>query len=69
MESKKEWGLVGLGKMGANLALQALEKGMNGVPSVHPTVLYRFVPVHLDESALRINQLSTKDHIWAVSTH
>ncbi len=31
MESKKEWGLVGLGKMGGNLALQALEKGMNVV--------------------------------------
>ncbi len=28
MDAKKEWGLVGLGKMGGNLALQALEKGM-----------------------------------------
>ncbi len=28
MEIKKEWGLIGLGKMGGNLALQALEKGM-----------------------------------------
>ena len=31
MEVKKEWGLVGLGRMGGNLALQALEKGMNVV--------------------------------------
>ena len=31
METKKEWGLVGLGKMGGNLALQALEKGMRVV--------------------------------------
>ena len=31
MGSKKEWGLVGLGKMGGNLALQALEKGMTVV--------------------------------------
>ncbi|MBI3277272.1 MAG: decarboxylating 6-phosphogluconate dehydrogenase [Chlamydiae bacterium] len=29
--TKKEWGLVGLGKMGGNLALQALEKGMRVV--------------------------------------
>ena len=28
MEKKKEWGLVGLGKMGGNLALHALEKSM-----------------------------------------
>ncbi len=31
MDTKKEWGLIGLGKMGGNLALQALEKGMNVV--------------------------------------
>ncbi len=31
MGVKKEWGLVGLGKMGGNLALQALEKGMHVV--------------------------------------
>src|ERR1700693_4820835 len=31
MNEKKEWGLIGLGKMGGNLALQALEKGMNVV--------------------------------------
>lgn len=31
MNVKKEWGLVGLGKMGGNLALQALEKEMNVV--------------------------------------
>ena len=31
MGIKKEWGLVGLGKMGGNLALQALEKGMSVV--------------------------------------
>ncbi len=28
---KREFGIVGLGKMGANLALQALEKGMQVV--------------------------------------
>src|SRR5437868_580283 len=27
MEYKKEWGLIGLGKMGANLALHAIEQG------------------------------------------
>jgi 6-phosphogluconate dehydrogenase len=31
MGAKMEWGLVGLGKMGGNLALQALEKGMSVV--------------------------------------
>lgn len=31
MDKKKEWGLVGMGKMGGNLALQALEKGMSVV--------------------------------------
>ena len=31
MNTKKEWGLIGLGKMGGNLALQALEKGMSVV--------------------------------------
>ena len=31
MDVKKEWGLIGLGKMGGNLALQALEKGMKVV--------------------------------------
>ncbi len=31
MEIQREWGLVGLGKMGGNLALQALEKGMKVV--------------------------------------
>jgi 6-phosphogluconate dehydrogenase len=31
MDAKKEWGIIGLGKMGANLALQALEKGMKVV--------------------------------------
>ena len=31
MDIKKEWGIIGLGKMGANLALQALVKGMTVV--------------------------------------
>lgn len=31
MDTKKEWGLIGYGKMGGNLALQALEKGMGVV--------------------------------------
>ena len=31
MTTREEWGLVGLGKMGGNLALQALEKGMRVV--------------------------------------
>ncbi len=31
MNFKKEWGIIGLGKMGANLALNALEKGMKVV--------------------------------------
>jgi len=31
MDIKKEWGIIGLGKMGANLALQALGKGMKVV--------------------------------------
>ncbi len=31
MEIKKEWGLIGLGRMGGNLALQAMQKGMKVV--------------------------------------
>ncbi len=31
MEFKKEWGLIGLGKMGGNLALHAMEQGMKVV--------------------------------------
>ena len=31
MTAKREFGIVGLGRMGGNLALQALEKGMRVV--------------------------------------
>jgi len=33
MTEKREFGIVGLGKMGGNLGLQALEKGMRVVGS------------------------------------
>ena len=44
-EVKREYGVVGLGRMGGNLALQAMEKGIKVVgDNIHPYFFFYATP-------------------------